>query len=234
MRRLLHITIYILLLSPMSAVAGEVIDGVIATVNRKPVLQSDWDDAVRFEALMQQKPLRSVTKTDRADALRRLIDRRLLEIQMADPNYLAPSREEVRANLAKLRDQIPAARTEQGWDKLIAAYGFSQREIEQNVRHEMQMMNFIEVRLRPNVHVQPEEVEAYYRNQVLPDMEKAGIKVVTLQEVEPKIRELLVQQHMDELLDAWLHNLRQQTQIQNLTPLPALTSTSERGVAGGK
>ena len=77
----------------------------------------------------------------------------------------------------------------------------------------MQMMNFIEVRLRPNVHMQPEEVEAYYRTQVLPDMEKAGVKVVTLQEVEPKIRELLVQQHMDELLDAWLHNLRQQTQI---------------------
>jgi peptidyl-prolyl cis-trans isomerase SurA len=234
MRRLLHITTYILLLLPMSAFAGEVIDGVIATVNRKPVLQSDWYDAVRFEALMQQKPLRSVTEADRAGALRRLIDRRLLEIQMADPNYLAPSREEVRGNLAKLRDQIPTARTEEGWEKFIAAYGFSQREMEQNVRHEMQMMSFIEVRLRPNVHVQPEEIEAYYRDQVLPDMEKAGIKVVTLQEVEPKIRELLVQQHMDELLDAWLHNLRQQTQIQNLTPLPALTSTSERGVAGGK
>jgi peptidyl-prolyl cis-trans isomerase SurA len=234
MKRLLHVTIYILLLSPMSAFAGEVIDGVIATVNRKPLLQSDWDDAVRFEALMQQKPLRSVTEADRADALRRLIDRQLLEIQLADSNYLAPSREEVRANLAKLRDQIPAARSEQGWAKLIAAYGFSQREMEANVRREMQMMNFIEVRLRPNVHVQPEEVEAYYRTQVLPDMEKAGIKVVTLQEVEPKIRELLVQQHMDELLDAWLHNLRQQTQIQELTPLPALTSTSEPGVAGGK
>jgi len=234
MRRLIDITICIFLIAPMAAFAGEVIDGVIATVNRKPVLQSDWDDAVRFEALMQQKPLRSVTEADRADALQRLIDRRLLEIQMTDPNYLAPSREEVRANLAKLRDQIPAAKTEGGWEKLITAYGFSQREMEASVRHEMQMMKFIEVRLRPNVHVQPEEVEAYYRNQVLPDMEKAGIKVVTLQEVEPKIRELLVQQHMDELLDAWLHNLRQQTQIHNLTALPTLNSISEHGVGGGK
>ena len=130
MRRLLHITICILLLAPVAAFAGEVIDGVIATVNRKPVLQSDWDDAVRFEAFMQQKPLASVTEADRASALQRLIDRRLLEIQMTDPNYLAPSREEVRANLAKLRAQIPAASDEQGWQKLIAAYGFSQREIE--------------------------------------------------------------------------------------------------------
>jgi hypothetical protein len=233
MKRLLHITICILLLAPVAAFAGEVIDGVIATVNRKPLLQSDWDDAVRFEAFMQQRPLASVTEADRASALQRLIDRRLLEIQMPDANYLAPSREEVRADIAKLRAQIPAASDQQGWQRLIAAYGFTQREIEANVWREMQMMNFIEVRLRPNVHVQPEEVEAYYRTQVLPDMEKAGVKIVTLQEVGPKIRELLVQQRMDELLDAWLHNLRQQTQIQNLTPLPAQISSSQHEVAGG-
>ena len=217
----------------MAAFAGEVIDGVIATVNRKPLLQSDWDDAVRFEAFMQQKPLATVTEADRAGALQRLIDRRLLEIQIADPNYLAPTREEVHANLTKLRDQIPAAKDDRGWQTLIAQYGFSQSEIEANLRREMQMMNFIEVRLRPNVHVQPEEVEAYYRTQVLPDMEKAGVKVVTLQEVEPRIRELLVQQHMDELLDAWLHNLRQQSQIQSLMPLPVQISSSPHEVVGG-
>lgn len=234
MRRLLHITICVFLLAPMAALAGEVIDGVIATVNRKPLLQSDWDDAVRFEAFMQQKPLSVVTEADRAGALQRLVDRRVLEIQLTDPNYLAPSREEVHANLARLRAQIPAARDEPAWQKLIAAYGFSQREIEANVRREMQMMNFIEVRLRPNVHVQPEEVESYYRTQVLPDMEKAGVKIVTLEEVGLKIRELLVQRRMDELLDAWLHNLRQQTQIQNLIPLPGQISSSPHDVAGGK
>ena len=37
-------------------------------------------------------------------------------------------------------------------------------------------MNFIEVRLRPNVHVQDEEVEAYYQDQLLPDLQKNGGK----------------------------------------------------------
>ena len=74
-------------------------------------------------------------------------------------------------------------------------------------------MNFVEVRLRPNVHVQPDEVETYYKNQLLPDLRKNGGKVVPLNEVEPRIREFLTQQRMDELLDAWLHNLRQQAEI---------------------
>jgi len=233
MRSLRHLTICTLLLLPAAALAGEIIDGVIATVNRKPVLQSDWDDAVRFEAFMQQKPLRAVTEADRAAALRRLIDRRLLAIQMINPEYLAPSRDEVRAGVEKLRAQIPAAKDEQGWQPVMAAYGFTQRGIEACLGSEMQMMNFVEVRLRPNVHVLPEEVEAYYRAQVLPDMEKAGVKVVTLQEVAPHIRELLVQQHMDELLDAWLHNLRQQTPVHSTVPLPSLAPSTGREALGG-
>ena len=219
MKPLRPLTICILLLLPV-ACAGEIIDGVIATVNRKPVLQSDWDDATRFEAFMQQKPLASVTEKQRVNALQRLIDRRLLETQMNTPNYLAPSRDELRANLSKLRAQIPGAKTEQGWGAVLAVYGFTEREVEDRLSEAMQMMNFVEVRLRPTIHVQPEEVEAYYRAQILPDLKNAGANPVTLHELEPKIRELLLQQHMDELLDAWLHNLRLQTPVHSTVPLP--------------
>lgn len=230
MRRLIHIAMCTLLLAPAAGFAGEIIDAVIATVSRQPVLQSEWDDATRFEAFMQQKPLAAVTDRDRVLALQRLIDRRLLEVQMNNPNYLAPSADELRAAVAKLREQIPAAKNDAGWQAVLAEYGFSQREIENHLRSETQMMNFVEVRLRPNVHIQPEEVEAYYRSQVLPDLGKAGVKLVTLREVEPNIRELLVQQHMDELLDAWLHNLRQQTPVHSTVALPG---TEERQDMGG-
>ncbi|HVP53683.1 MAG TPA: SurA N-terminal domain-containing protein [Candidatus Eisenbacteria bacterium] len=233
MRRIRHIAICILLLVPLTALAGEVIDGVIATVNRKPILQSDWDDAVGFEAFMQQKPLRSVSEADRVSALQRLIDRRLLEMQMSDADKLAPSRDEVRASVRRLREQIPAARDDQGWQRLLASYGFTERDIESNLRSEKLVMNFIEVRLRPSVHVQPEEVEAYYRTQLIPDMEKAGIRIVALKELEPKIRELLVQQHVDQLLDAWLHNLRQQSQVHSTIALPTLPASAGREAAGG-
>jgi hypothetical protein len=152
---------------------------------------------------------------------------------MTDRSYLAPSHDEVRASVAKLREQIPGARDDQKWQRLLATYGLKERDIEANLRGETQMMNFIEVRLRPNVHVHPEEVEAYYRTQIVPDMQKAGVKLVTLQEIEPKIRELLVQQHIDELLDAWLHNLRQQTPIHSTIPMPAKSSAVGREAEGG-
>ena len=233
MKRLRYIAISILLLVPLTALTGEVIDGVIATVSRKPILQSEWDDAVRYEAFMQQKPLRAVTEGDRVSALERLIDRRLLESQMSDANRFAPSRDEVRVSLAKLREQIPGAKDDQAWQKMRCSYALKERDIEAGLRSQTLMMNLIEVRLRPSVPVQPEEVEAYYRAQVLPDMEKVGVKVVTLEELEPRIREVLVEQHIDQLLDTWLHNLRQQTPIHSSIPLPARRSAAGREAEGG-
>jgi peptidyl-prolyl cis-trans isomerase SurA len=230
MKRLRHIAIVALLLLPAAGFAGEIVDGVVVTVNREPILQSDWDDATRFEAFMQQTPLAALTEKDRISALQRLIDRHLLEAQMNDRISFAPSRDQLHSNLANLRAQIPAAKDDAGWRAVLVSYGFTERQIEERVRTEMQMMNFIEVRLRPNVHVQPEEVEAYYRAQLLPDLEKAGMQVVTLQEVSPRIRELLVQQRMDDLLDAWLHNLRQQTPIHSTVALP---EPAEREGMGG-
>jgi hypothetical protein len=233
MKTLRPIALCLLLLAAVGAFAGEVIDGVVATVNRKPVLESDWDDAVRFEAFMQQKPLAAVTEADRVGALQRLIDRRLLEMQMNERSPLAPSSQDIRLSLATLREQISGAQTPQGWTSLLAAYGFTEPAIEANLRDQKQVMNFIEVRLRPNVHVQPEEIEAYYRSQVVPDMKKAGLGIIALQELQGKIHELLVQQHIDQLLDAWLHNLRQQSQIRSTITLPRVPSSPERPGLGG-
>jgi len=82
------------------------------------------------------------------------------------------------------------------------------------------------------VRVQPEEIEAYYKNQLLPDLHQAGGKIISLNDVEPKIRELLTQQHIDELLDAWLHNLRQQAEIRTSVPIPALSAPAQSRASG--
>ena len=56
----------------------ETIDRVVAVVNAHTILLSDWDTAVRLEALLNHKPLESVTATSRRAAFERMIDQELL------------------------------------------------------------------------------------------------------------------------------------------------------------
>jgi len=236
MRRIIHFTICVLFLLPLAAptFAGEVLDGVVVTVNHKPIFRSDWDEAVCYELFMQRKPLSQATEADRVTALQRLIDRQLLRAQMANAHALQPTEEDLQNDVAKLRAQFPEGKDDRSWEALLSSYGFSEQLLKDHLRTELQVMNFVEVRLRPNVHVQPEEIQAYYKNQLLADLEKTGGQVVSFADVEPRIRELLTQQHMDEMLDVWLHNLRQQADIQSSVHIaPLLNAPGNQPRASG-
>ena len=234
MRRVLHFALFCLVLAAATAAsAGDVVDGIVATVNRQPILRSDWDEAARFEAFMQQKSLDQVTETDHVLALQHLIDRQLLKAQMGKAEYMQPSEDELRQDIDKVRAQVPQGTNDAAWHALLARYGLTEAKLKEHLRNEFQVMNFIEVRLRPNVHVPEEDVEAYYQNQLLPDLRKNGGSAIALTEVAPRIRELLTQQRMDEMLDVWLHNLRQQAEIHSDVVIPGVNAPAEdAGVSG--
>ena len=236
MKRILSLTmcaLFLLTVVAPAAFAGEIIDGIVATVNHKPILRSDWDEAVCYELFMQRRPVTQVAEADRVTALQRLIDRQLLKAQMVNAESLQPSEEDLQKDLTKLRAQVPEGKDDQSWQNLLTSYGLSERLLKEHLRTELQVMNFVEVRLRPNVHVQPEEIEGYYREQLLPDLQKTGSRLVSFADVEPRIRELITQQHMDELLEAWLHNLRQQADIRSSVPVPAFSAPAEQPRASG-
>ena len=222
MKRAFHFAfcVFVLLTLASPVFAGEVIDGVVATVNHQPILRSDWDAAVRFEAFMQQKHLEDVSEGDRVVALQHLIDRQLLKAQMGDTSYMQPKQDALEQDIDKVRAQVPNGKDDVVWQKLLASYGFTEDNLKEHLKVEFQTMNFIEVRLRPNVHVPEEDVEAYYREQLIPDLQRNGGSAVALTDVAPRIRELLTQQRMDEMLDVWLHNLRQQAEIHSTVAVP--------------
>ena len=71
----------------------------------------------------------------------------------------------------------------------------------------------MDARLRPAVEIDSKSVEAYYRDQFVPRLKQSGASEVPLAEVSGKIRELLTQQKVSELLVSWLQTLRSEGQV---------------------
>ena len=95
----------------------------------------------------------------------------------------------------------------------LAQYGLTPDDISERVAMQVDMMHFIDLRFRPNIHIDPRSVEEYYVAQLLPELRRSGAAEITLKEASPKIEEVLVQQRMGEMLTAWLRNLRQQIPV---------------------
>jgi parvulin-like peptidyl-prolyl isomerase len=204
---------FLLALAAQVSSAGQIIDAIVAKVNKKAILLSDWDEAIRYEAFVDGKPLNRLTDEDHKATLDRLIDQELLRQQIPSEN-LHVRAEKINARIADIRKQYPGAESEAGWRSALARYGLTEAQLKEHIKLQLALMRMVDERLRPGVQVDPHSVETYYREKFLPELRQQGARDVPLASVAPKIQEVLAQQRVDELLTAWLRNLRAQSDIQ--------------------
>jgi hypothetical protein len=211
------ITLFALVVSNSAA---EVIDRIVATVNGHVILQSDWEDALRYEAFSSGRALERLTGEDRKSALDHLIDQELLREQLRAPDLPHASPEDVAARVVEIRQQYPNAESEASWQALLQSYGFSEEDLRSRIAAQIDLMTLVDSRLRPTVNIDNKSIESYYQQELLPQLHHSGGQSVPLAEVSGKIKELLTQKKITQMLTAWLQNLRAGSQIRSESLLP--------------
>jgi hypothetical protein len=200
--------------------SAETIDRIVATVNGRPVMESEMDEQLRFEQFLAGKPAQAIPAVEQRAGLERVIDQNLLQQEMDSVNYEQPTADEIHKRMQELRQQL--APTTNAWQRSLVLYGLTEADVAEHVAAQLRTLHFVDARFRPAIRVDPSAVEIYYREQFLPKLKQAGAAPVPLKQVEPRIQEILAQQQMDELLENWLKALRLQTEIRLPVPSSAL------------
>jgi hypothetical protein len=63
------------------------------------------------------------------------------------------------------------------------------------------------------VQIDSKTIEAYYRDKFVPQLKQTGSGQVPLEAVTGKIRELLTEEKVNELLVSWLQSLRSESKL---------------------
>jgi len=203
------------LLALLSISAGaEVVDRTIAVVNSHLVTWSDLDEQMRFEALENQRALKDLGEAQRRTAFDHLLQYRILRDQMQ--GTLPASAAEVDARLAALRAGWHVEKDDPNWAAILDRYRLSPLELRELVANQVEVLKFMEFRVSPLVRVSRAEVEEYYTNTLAPQVRAAGQTPEPVEQLTPKIRELLVERKMNREMDKWLETLRAQSSVQIL------------------
>jgi peptidyl-prolyl cis-trans isomerase SurA len=212
---------YVIVLLLAGIAQAQVVDRMVAVVNRHVILESELDQATRVEFLLQAKPIERVTSVDRMAALERLIDRSLLDQQIVNPAMLDPAPEELKAKIEEMRQGIPGASTNESWKNILTGYGLTQQDVEEQLTSQFRILRFIDLRFRGLVRIDKKAIAAYYQDRFLPEVRKRNASEPQLSEVSDKIEQILAEQRIDELLNNWLKTLRAQAHIERMLPATA-------------
>jgi hypothetical protein len=213
LRRLAQALGLVLGLLLMTAQA-EVLDRTIAVVNHHLVTWSDLDEQMRFEALENGRALKDLGEAERRTAFDHLVQYRILRDQMQ--GTLPPTSQEVDSQIAEVRAGWQMEKDDAKWAATLQSYALTAAELHELVANQVEILKFMDFRVRPLVRVSRAEVEEYYADTLAPEVIAKGQTPEPVEQVAAKIRELLVEQKVNREMEKWLENLRTQSSVQLL------------------
>lgn len=205
----------------MPKVPGTQLDRVVAIVNDDLVLDSDVNEELRLQAF---DPYHSASeKLSESRAIERLINRALIMQQLKLMPVDEPTDEDVKKQIEQLRRDIPACAqyhctTKEGWDRFLAANGFTEQSFFNRWKGRMTVLSFIDQRFEMGVTITPAQIRAYYEKTLVPEYQRQHAPAPKLESISSRIREVLVQQQITNLLGDWLNSLRAQGSVVVLHP----------------
>jgi hypothetical protein len=191
-------------------VRAEVLDRILATVGGTLILQSDAVAAVRLRLLQvptgQSDPLQW--------ALDRLVERRLMLLEVDRYGPPEPDRVEIDAQMAEIDRRFTAG---QQLDAILREVGLSVGQLRVHVRDELRLDAYLKQRFASTFQATEQEVVRYYQDHQA-DFTVGG-KVLPFNDVSEHARQAVIEQRRVAAIREWMAGLRRRTEV-NVLYLP--------------
>jgi parvulin-like peptidyl-prolyl isomerase len=185
------------------------IDGIAARIEDSIITESEVRELGAFQQLVDGH------SKSRDEIIRELADQWVVRQEAAATNYKQPSDEAVNAAYKQLMKQFASPAE---FQNRLDAVGLSEPAVRRLLRAQLYLSRFLDYRFRPAAQVDEKQIQAYYDNELVPQLKKRGEKIPPLDDVEDTIREVLIQRAIDDHSAKWLDETRERLKIEIVPP----------------
>jgi hypothetical protein len=185
------------------------VERVLALVGSTPVLASDAELA-ELAGLVPREP----GETD--DAYRRAVVDALIALELRWQDLTAAGlRSRVQADLDGAWEVVAKrAGGEQALRARLTAIGLGEAELRGLVERAVVVQTYALNRFAPFVRPTDDEVETFYRRELVPELERDGRQVPPLDEVRASIEPIVRERKLSAEVERWTAELAARTQVQ--------------------
>jgi len=213
MRLLCTLTIALAFTQPLAHARGsdEVVDRIVASAGKKIVTLSDVHNELRMICFLNGGPSAIAQPSPERvrELAEKMVDRLLILQEMESGVFPVGPELEVAAVLLLVHKRLPG----NAYQAELNRCGVSEREVIRYLDLQSRVEDFIDFRVRPGLQISQREVRSYYEDELTPASQQRNETVPPLESVRDKIVALLTEREKSKRLDAWMQELRGQTEI---------------------
>lgn len=190
---------------------GTIVDRMAVVVGKHVIKASDIDRDLRVTAFLNNQPVQ-VNADSKRKAAERLIDQQIIHQEIVTSGMRVPSDDEGRM----LDEQLQKDRFGGSKIRFAAAlqhYGLDESQLRERLSWQMAVLRFIDQRFREGVLITDEDIRAYY-DQHIAELRKQYPQNNSYETLEPKIRESLEGERVDQNFNQWLEAARRRAKIE--------------------
>jgi hypothetical protein len=191
--------------------AGVVLDRIAVIVDNHVIKTSDIERDLRATEFLNQSRL-NLSLDARRQSAERLIDQSIIREEMEKGAYTRSGAADLDAMWKRLLQERFAG-SEVRLKAELASYGLTEDQLRMQLQWQLDVLKFIDQRFRPGVLVTDEDVKAYY-DQHTADLKRQFPLAKTYEAMEPKIRESLEGDRLNQNFEQWLAQARKRDRIE--------------------
>lgn len=200
----------VLFLSLASAAPAQLLDRTVAVVGSRPITATEVELQMRLQALFNEVPL-DLSDKARATALERLVEQRLVETDMSLAGLPPVEAREADGAFAQLRQNRFGGLS---FDEALDRYGLKERDAREFLLRQLRFARYVQFRFRAGLQADEESIRQAY------DRRFAGvIPAPALDDVRDELREQVLNQKAERMLDERVRQLRAETRVAYLDPI---------------
>jgi hypothetical protein len=184
--------------------SARIVDRIVARVEDDIILLSQVRELGAFQQLVDGH----AESDDKL--LQELIEQWMVETEATASHFLQPAQSEIDRELARLREHFA---NPENYASRLSELGLSAIQVRQLLSRQIYVERYVDYKFRPAVQIEPADIDAYYQNELLPDLAKNNQPAPHRAEVEEQIRELLIQRGISNLTVKWLDDTKARLRI---------------------
>jgi len=185
--------------------SARVVDRIVARVEDDIILESQVRELGAFQQLIEGH----AESDDKL--LEELIEQWVVGTEATASHFPQPAQSEVDRELTRLREQLASP---EKYASRLNELGLSADQVRQLLSRQIYVERYVDYKFRPSVQVEPAEIDAYYKKELLPELAKNNQPAPERAAVEQQVRELLIQRGISELTVKWLDDTKSRLKIE--------------------
>ena len=201
---------------------SQIVDGIVARIEGDIITFSELRELAAYQQLLDGR-------SQTGEELRsELIEQWMLNDEASGARFPMPAAAEVDREMSRIQSNFPNMAA---FQQRLGEVALSSEALRRVLARQIYLARYLDYKFRSSVQVDDTAIANYYRDHLVPELQAKGQPAPPLMDVTDQIRELLIEQGVNDRTAAWFDETKPRMKIE-LEPMDSFSSVTPDGNPG--